>query len=463
MVHSVMERAERWSGARVSPSFTLAATSLGFVVVQLDVTIVNVALPRIGASFGDGVAALQWVVNAYTVVFASLILTAGALADRIGAKRIFMAGFGVFTLASFGCGAAPSLPILIGCRALQGVGAASLVPCSLALLNHAFPHEGARARAVGIWAGGAGVAVAAGPVVGGLLVGSIGWRSIFYLNLPIGLIGIWLTLRYVAETSRRRPRGLDLAGQVLAIVALADLAASTIEGGARGWGDPLILAGFGLFVLAAAAFIAIEARRRDPMLPLAFFRRSDFSAATFVGLMINIGFYGLIFVLSLFFQQQQHLGPLATGLAFLPMTAIVTIANVLGGRAAARWGPRWPIVAGMALSAASAFLLLGIATATPYRAIWPQMLGLGAGVGFAVPPITSALLAAVQKEQSGIASGVLNTTRQAGSVIGVALFGSLIARPEQFIPGLQIGLMICAGLAALGCAVALFGIGYRPR
>jgi DHA2 family methylenomycin A resistance protein-like MFS transporter len=309
---------ERALPSSASPALTLVAMSLGFAVVQLDVTVVNVALKTIGSSFGGGIAGLQWVVNAYTVVFASLILTSGALGDRLGAKRLFLGGFILFVVASMACGAAPSLGILIGARAVQGIGAAVLVPCSLALLDHAYPEPGSSAKAVGIWAGVAGVALASGPVIGGLLIASIGWRTIFFINLPLGLLGIWLTTRYATESTQSRDRPLDLAGQTAAVIAVAALAAAMIEGGAIGWGNALVLAGFGIFVSAAACFLAIEARRTNPMLPLSFFRNRNFAAASVVGLLINLAFYGLIFVLSLYFQQIKKFTPLITGLAFMP-------------------------------------------------------------------------------------------------------------------------------------------------
>jgi DHA2 family methylenomycin A resistance protein-like MFS transporter len=216
-------------------TLTLAAMSLGFVVVQLDVTVVNVAVKSIGGSLGGGVAGLQWVVSAYTIAFAALILTAGAAGDRFGAKRVFCAGFAVFVLASLGCAIAPTLDILIFARVFQGLGAAILVPCSLALLNHAYPEEKERTRAIGIWAAGASVALAAGPVIGGVLIAAIGWRSIFFINVPLGLFGIWLTWRYAEDTAPSKRRALDYLGQAAAIFALADMAAAIIEAGTAGW------------------------------------------------------------------------------------------------------------------------------------------------------------------------------------------------------------------------------------
>jgi DHA2 family methylenomycin A resistance protein-like MFS transporter len=439
---------------RMSKPLTLAAMSLGFVVVQLDVTIVNVALPHIGSALGAGVAGLQWVVNAYTLVFAAAILTAGALGDRFGAKRCFLVGFLVFTLASLGCGFAPNLAVLVAARAVQGLGAAILVPCSLALLNHAFHDEHERTKAIGIWAAGASAALAAGPVMGGGLIASIGWRSIFFVNLPLGAIGIWLTWRYAEESTQTRGRALDLAGQFIGMFALADLAAAMIEGGAVGWTRPLVLAAFLLFVLAAVAFVWIEMNSQAPMLPLSLFKNQTFSATALIGLLMNTAFYGLIFMLSLYFQQVKHYTPLATGMAFLPMTVIVLLANLSVGPIAKRIGLRAPILIGQALLATGCLALVGISQNTSYSALSVQLLAMGAGVGLTVPPMTSALLGTVGAKLSGVASGVLNASRQAGSVIGVALFGSLIEQQRPFIPGIRAALMISVGVLLAGCLSA---------
>jgi DHA2 family methylenomycin A resistance protein-like MFS transporter len=438
--------------------WTLLATSLGFGLVQLDVSVVNVAINPIGADLGGGVAALQWVVNAYTLAFAGLILTAGALGDRIGAKRVFVAGFALFTLASAGCGLAPDLGVLVAARAVQGVGAAVLVPCSLTLLNHAFPDTGERARAVGLWAAGASAALSAGPLLGGVLTATLGWRAIFFINAPIGLAGILITLRWASETSRTAGRGIDLPGQFAAVLALTALAAGVIEGGQRGLGDPLVLVAFAVAVLAAAAFGVIEARSRRPMLPLGLFRSPSFGAASAIGLLVNIAFYGLLFVLSLFFQRAQHHSALVTGLAFAPMTVAIIAANLVSGRLAQRVG----IMVGAVLMAAGCAGLLGFGAGAPYPALVGQLVALGFGLGLVVPAITSALLGGVARERSGIASGTLNTARQTGSVLGVALFGALVAEPGSVVRGWHIALLISIGLLLM-IMVLSRGIGRSGR
>jgi DHA2 family methylenomycin A resistance protein-like MFS transporter len=438
----------------LSTSLTLAAMSLGYGVVQLDVTIVNTALSSIGSSLGGGVSELQWVVSTYTIAFAAFILTAGALGDRIGAKRVFMAGFAIFTAASVACALASSATILIAARGLQGLGAAILVPNSLALLSHAYPDEKQRGRAVGIWAAGASLALTAGPLVGGGLIALVGWRSIFLVNLPIGLAGLWLTWIYASETTRSPQREIDLPGQLAAIAALACLAGAIIEGGTLGWGHPFVIAGFVASAILAILFVLQERRAPQPMLPLSLFRHRMFALTSLVGLLVNIAFYGLIFVFSLYFQHVNGLSPFATGLAFVPMMGAVLPVNLLAPRVAERIGAPVTIAVGAALAAAGCLALLGIEHGTSYWATCAQLIVIGAGLGLLVPPLTSTLLGSVEKSRSGIAAGVLNATRQTGSVLGVALFGSLVGQANAFIAGAHASLIISACLLLVaGAAV----------
>ncbi len=330
---------DRRTSATAAKRLALLALSLGFAVVQLDVTVVNVAVKQIGSGLHAGVSAMQWVVSAYTLAFAALILTAGALGDRFGAKRLFLAGFAIFTKASASCALAPDVTTLVPARAVQGIGAATLAACSLALLSHEYhdPHE--RARAVGSWAAGASTALAAGPVIGGMLIAAFGWRSIFFINLPMGLVGMWLTARFARETPAHE-HSLDLPGQLSAVLALGALATATIEGGELGWTSAVSLVGWAVFVLAAASFVLAEARARAPMLPRALFGDRTFRATTLIGLLINICFYGLLFVFSLLLQREQGLSALSTGLAFLPMSGAIGGANVVSARLARRVEPR---------------------------------------------------------------------------------------------------------------------------
>ena len=452
-------RPARCGPSRRARTWTLVATSLGLAVVQLDVSVVNVAIKPIGASLGGGVSSLQWVVNAYTLAFAAFILTAGALGDRIGAKRVFIAGFLLFTAASATCGLASSMAMLIAARAVQGMGAAVLVPCSLTLLSHTYPDAEERIRAVGLWAAGASAALCAGPLVGGLLTVTLGWRAIFFINAPIGAAGVLLTARWARETSRSVGGSVDVWGQLASVAALTSLAGAMIEGGVHGFGAPPVIAGFTVAAAAAVTFVTIERRTAHPMLPLGVLRVGAVRAASLIGLVVNVAFYGLIFVLSLFFQRTQHLTALQAGLAFAPMTASVMVANVLAKRLARRTGPGRTIAAGALLMAAAAVALLGAGTASAYPALLGQFLGLGFGLGLIVPVMTASLLAGVDRSRSGIASGALNSARQTGSVIGVALFGSLIAG-GRLVAGLHLALVISAGLAL---AIVALSAGINDR
>ena len=438
-------------------SLTLAAMSLGYGVVQLDVTIVNTALNSIGTSLGGGVSELQWVVSAYTIAFAAFILTAGALGDRIGAKRVFMAGFAIFTAASVACALAPDAAILIAARCVQGLAAAILVPNSLALLSHAYVDERARGRAVGVWAAGASLALTAGPLIGGGLITLIGWRSIFFVNLPIGLAGLWLTWRFAGETTRSAQREIDLPGQIAAIAALGTLAGAIIEGGSLGWKNPFVIAGFVASALFATLFVWREMRAPQPMLPLSLFRNRVFASASAVGLLVNVAIYGLIFVLSLYFQQVNGLSAFATGLAFVPMLGAVLPVNLIAPRVTERIGAPATIALGAALSAVGCLAILGIEPDTSYWAICLQLIAMSTGLGLLVPPLTSTLLGSVEKSRSGIAAGVLNATRQTGSVLGVALFGSLVGQSGAFMTGFHASLIISAGVLLTAGAVIWWG------
>ena len=450
------------STRRQSSRLALLATSLGFVLICLDVTVVNVALARIRASLAIGSTELEWVVNAYTLAFASLLLTAGSLADRFGARLIFVCGFAVFTGASIGCGLAADATVLVTSRGLQGVGAALCVPSSLALLGAAFPDAHARAKAVSIWAGTAALALGAGPLVGGVLVERFGWSSIFLINVPIGIVGIWLTLAHAPDTVRHEARCIDLAGQLLAVVALSVLTYAVVESGRRGWTSAPVMTGLAAAVVAAAAFVVIEGRRVQPLLPLALFRNAVLNVCSITGLTLNFGYYGLMFAMSLFFQNACHYTPLETGIAFLPMTAVVTVANVVSGRLTARFGYRLPMVVGQSLAALGYALLAFLRADSSALAIALPLLAVGTGVALAVPSINTAVLAHVDSASIGIASGVLNTARQVGGVVGVGVFGSLV-RPESSdsASGLHVAVMLAFAMTLLSLLSVRLGVAKR--
>jgi DHA2 family methylenomycin A resistance protein-like MFS transporter len=445
----------------------LVVICVGYFLVILDAMVVNVALPSIGRELHGGVAGLQWVVDAYTLSFAGLLLAGGALAERRGGRLVFLAGLATFALASAACGLAPSLPFLIGARLVQGAGAALLVPSSLVLLQAAYPTRAERSRALGIWGAVAGVGAASGPIVGGLLVTGWSWRGVFFINLPFAVAGLALARRAVPVTPRQA-RALDLPGQLLAIAGLALLTASLVEAGRLGWTAPDVLAGFGLAALALIAFVApthlpfpLHCRSPDPMLPLGLFGRAEFRSGTAVGLLINFGLYGQLFVLSLYFQDQRGYSALRTGLALLPEAALLIVASALSGRIMARTGPRRPMLAGLLIGGAG---LLGVATAGPHTAyllLVAPMAATGFGMALTMPAATAAVMEAAPPDRGGIASGVVNAARQAGTVLGVALLGTLVSTRSGFAGGLHAGMVVAATAFFVAAGLAWAGV-HRP-
>jgi DHA2 family methylenomycin A resistance protein-like MFS transporter len=426
---------------------TVLATSLAFVLVQLDVSIINVALATMGAGLRTGVLGLQWVVDAYAVAFAALLLSAGGLSDRIGPRLMFMLGLATFTTASILCGVAPGPSSLIAARVLQGMGAAALVPSSLALLSLSCGDDAAlRAWGVGMWTAAGSVGLAAGPLLGGVMVHLLGWRSIFLVNLPIGLFGLWLTWRFVAF-SRGVDKRIDWVGQALAIVALLCVTASVIEAHRFGWSSFPIRAGLCVAVLLAAGFILTEHRFAHPLLPLGLFRQRTFSGAMAVGFLLNLALYGALFVLGLYFQQTRHWSPWVSGIAFLPLPIVLGIANVLARRVETWLGASAAMTAGLLVAACGMAALARVGPSTPSGEILIGLVLIPAGIGVTVPVMTASLLGSVPKPQAGVASGALNAVRQAGGAIGVALFGGLSTQ-GAFLLGT--GLLIAASVAAAG-------------
>ncbi|RQS65088.1 MFS transporter [Burkholderia sp. Bp8963] len=449
------------SPSRFHPGLVQIATSLGFVVVLIDVSVVNVALDALRAVFRADVTGLQWVVNAYALVFASTLLTAGALGDRLGATRVFIAGYAIFTLASIGCGLAQSLEALIAWRLVQGVGASLLVPNSLAILRLAFQDEAALRRAIGWWGAGGAIALAAGPVIGGLLVTALGWRSIFLVNVPVGIVGIWMTWRFAPDTKARSNRSLDLPGQLTGALTLAALTFALTEASALSWRSPVILGTFALCIASGIAFIRLEARNPAAMLPLALWRDRTVRSTTVIGMILNLVFYGVVFALSLLFQSVWHMTPVRTGVAFLPMTGILMAMNLVAGRLASRIGTRALATAGMLISAVGYLAMLPALASQSHGLLALAMLLAGSGVALTIPTITHAMLAAVCSAQSGIASGLLNAARQVGGVMGVAIFGFLVRHTETalFMRGMEQALVVSGGLLVVGALTAWHTLG----
>lgn len=452
------QRTSHYSVARV-----ITAASFGFGLVQLDVTIVNVALPRIASELHTGVAALQWVVDAYALAFAVLLLSMGYLGDRLGSRRVYLGGMLLFALASIFCGCSANASMLIAGRMLQGIGAAAMLPCSLALLNHATAHEHAlRARAVGWWTAAGSITIAAGPIVGGLLMSVTSWRSIFFVNVPICALGAWLTLR-VPETERKDRHGrFDSWGQLLAILALTGVTMMVIEAKPLGWTHPLVIACAAVALVTAPLFVWTESRSAAPMLPLKFFRAPGFSVAVIYGVIVNLTYYGIVFLLTLYLQRVHGYSALRTGLAYLPLTATFFGVNILSGWLVGRTGARLPMVLGALVDGAGFGLFLLLGANSPYLLMLPAFLLLPCGMGLGVPAMTTTVLSAVDKQASGTASGVLNAARQAAGAIGVALFGSLAGdRNDQIVRGLHHSAWIAVGMLLIAAALAFRGIAAR--
>ena len=425
----------------------LAATSVSYIVVLLDTSIVNVALHRISVSLETQIAGLQWVMNAYTLAFASMLLTGGTLGDRWGARNVYLGGLVVFTLASTICGIAGNLPSLIAARVLQGMGAAMLVPCSLKLINHAFPDAEQRARAVGIWVGCGGVAMAAGPLVGGVLIRLLDWRSIFFVNVPIGLVGLWMTWRIARDPRPAQVSRFDPVGQLTAMVALGALIGVLIEGRMLGWGSFWIVAGIVVTILASATFLTTEARNAHPMLPLSFFKNSVFTGSTCVSMASAFVFYGLLFVTSLYYQQARGYSPLEAGLALLPMTAMVAVGSIVSSRMVKLWGQRWSMCAAFGFYAIGALGMLTSSRSSPYWLAIAPLLAIGLASGFVSPAATAPAMGTVEKNRAGVAAAVLNSARQTGAALGVAIFGTLIATLHPFEVGMHSALWVAVGVS----------------
>ena len=432
-------------GRSISPA--VIATGAAFFMIVLDTSIVNLALPRIRDVFQANLTSLQWLVDGYALVFASLLLNAGALGDRYGAKRIFTMGLLLFCAASAACGLAPNMAGLQCARAVQGISAAMLLPNSLAALNHTVKDTDRRKVAVAAWSSAGGLGVAVGPIVGGVLVQYLDWRSIFLVNIPVGLIALWLARGYVASGSQQKHREFDLVGQALAIAALAALTYWMISIG-RSHEFLLVKVGLGLFTLVlGGAFLAIEARQAKPMVPLDLLFRPALGLVAIVGLLHNVGIYGLIFALSLAFQELRGMTPVGAGVLFLPMTLTLAFGTRVGAKLLKKSDPVGPQIWGHAASAlgAVALAVMGFDRSSIAIAIPLCIVGLGGGI--TTPSMNLSALDAVERERSGLASGILNSARQRGGVIGVALLGALTG-----VPATATGAKWAAAAAAMAVA-----------
>jgi DHA2 family methylenomycin A resistance protein-like MFS transporter len=434
--------------ATPSPVWTLVATSFGLGMALLDVTAGNVAVPSIQASLHTDLRGLSWVIDGYTLSFASLLLLSGGLADRLGAKQLFAAGLVLFTLASAACGLAPDAPSLIAARIVQGAGAALFMPSSLSILGRAYPEPLHRARAIGIWSSLTAIAGASGPLVGGLLVAVLGWRSIFLLNVPIGVAGSLLALWAIPPTPAAQRKSLDLVAQGVGALALAAFTWALIERAPRGWSSPAVVAALGVGGAGFALFLALEKWGRHPMLPLALFRHRTFSTTAAAALLYAAGFFGGLLVLSLYFQRVRGESAALAGLHLTAIAGTFGLTSVVAGRLVGRYGTRLPILAGLALLAASALLLSRSSAEAPFAVLGPLLVLTGLGAGLVAPPMNAAILESVPSSHAGMGSGVLNASRQIGTALGVAVFASFF-HAGSALAAVHVA-MTCAGALYLG-------------
>jgi EmrB/QacA subfamily drug resistance transporter len=402
----------------------ICCTSL--FIVGLDITAVNVALPSIAADLHAGVSGLQWTVGAYTLVMASLLMFSGSTADRLGRKRVFVTGLTVFSLASLLCSLAPSVEVLVASRVLQAVGASMMNPVAMSIITNTFTKPRERAQAVGVWGAVFGISMALGPIVGGTLVASAGWRAIFLINVPLGLAAILLTLRFVPESRAPRARRFDPVGQALMVVFLATLTFGIIEAPSQGWSSALIVASFLVSAAALAGLLLYEPRREEPLVDLRFFRSIPFASAITISVAAFAAFGGFLFLNTLYLQDARGLSPLHAGLATVPMAAMIVIAAPLSGRIVGRRGPRLPLlIAGVSMVTACA-ILPGIDAATPLPRLFAAYVVFGLGFGFVNAPITNAAVSGMPRAQAGVASAIATTSRQFGQTLGVAVVGAIV-------------------------------------
>ena len=418
---------------RTNRVITLIVTCLGNFMVLLDTTIIVTALPTIQSHLHTNLSDLQWVTDAFTLSFAALLLTGGTLGDRFGRKRLFLAGMVLFLLGSMFCGFAPTLGWLLFGRVVQGVGAAALAPGSLSVLASAFPEPRERAQAIGIWAGVSGLGLAIGPLAGGWLIQIASWPAIFFVNLPVGILALALGVPLLAESRNPNARRIDLPGQVLVTGTLVFLVMALIEGTSQGWTSPLILGLFSGSAVLLAAFLLVEVRVREPMVPLSLFGNRVFSVANVASAVLGFAIVGTLFFLVQFLQNVQGYTAFEAGLRTLPASVGTIAVAPFAGQLTARIGPRLPIVLGALLAATSLFLVTTtLQPDTSYARLWWQIALFGIGCGFVLTPLATAVLSATPPQRSGLGSSILNTCRTVGITLGVAVLGAFVL--QQF-PG----------------------------
>jgi EmrB/QacA subfamily drug resistance transporter len=446
--------------------WTLAAVAFGLFMIMLDNTIVNVALPSIERDLHMSISSLEWVVTAYALTFAALLITGGKLGDYYGRRKMFTLGLAIFTLSSLACGFASNAGFLIGMRAAQGVGSALMSPATLSIITATFePRE--RGRAIGIWAGVSAMALAIGPLLGGLIVDNLNWNWIFFVNVPVGVVGIvvsQLVIRESRDTSHEQ--SIDIPGLITSGLGLLALCYALIEGNQHGWTSAEIIGLFVASVVLLGAFVVLEMRQRLPMLDLSLFRIASFSGANTVALLVSLGMFGVFFYVSLYVQNILGYSPTKAGATFLPMTLLIIFIAPLAGNLSDKIGSRWLMGAVMTLLGVSLLLYLRVGVHSSYVSLLPQLLLGGVGMALTMSPMTSAAMASVPIDKAGVGSGVLNSFRQVGGSLGIALMGAILAsylapgdrNPQDFVNGLHAALTVSAVIVFAGATVAVLTV-----
>jgi EmrB/QacA subfamily drug resistance transporter len=441
--------------------WTLAAVAFGLFMIMLDNTVVNVALPSIQEDLGVGLSELEWIVTGYALSFAALMLTGGKVADMVGRRRVFVLGIVVFTAASFLCGVANSSEVLIGARVLQGAGAALMNPATLSIISATFPPR-ERGTAIGIWAGVSALALAIGPLVGGLLTQHIGWEWIFFVNIPVGIVGIAASYLFIDESKdMSHEQRLDLPGLLSSGIGLFALTYGLIEANTYGWTSGRILGSFVVAVVSLVAFVLLERNQRLPMLDLSLFRSGTFTGANLVVLLVAFAMFGIFLFLSLYLQNVLGYSAVQTGAAFLPMTILIILIAPIAGKTTDRIGSRWLMTVGMTLIGGQLLYLSTVGVDTSYWDILPALLVGGVGMALTMTPSAAAAIRSVPVDKSGVGSAVLNSFRQVGGSIGIAVMGAIVAHgiggragKQPFVDGLSTALEVAALIAFAGAVVA---------
>ncbi|WP_297833931.1 MFS transporter [Pseudomonas sp.] len=435
---------------------TLIACCLGFLVVQLDVSVVNVGLGALESAFNTNLTGLQWIINSYSLVFSALLILGGACGDKFGAKTAFVVGFTIFTLGSIGCGLSNSMTMLIAMRVIQGLGAAFLVPTSLTLIRTSFQDSDKRRSAVAMWGASGGIALAAGPVIGGIVIQYLGWRSVFLINVPVGLLALWLILRF-APASDRIDKKVDVPGQISIAVCLASLTYALTESSGQGW-TAETLSAMAAAILFAVIFIVIERRVKAPMLPSRLAKNKVLATTALAGAVINFTFYGAVFVLSIYFQMFLHYDALKTGLSFVPLTAVLTISTMVSSRVAKKVSALRIITTGFTIQIIGFVALSQPSVQSSFWLLNGALMLVGIGSASSVPSITNSMLSSVSQHDAGIASGLMASARQLGGVIGVAVFGTMIAHSDKtsFLQGVSNAMLVSAFALLLCIGINLY-------